>query len=222
MQQANSITYEEGNSINAKAFEAGQLDSNKNVLFDGIGGKNDPTKAVASLETALASAKQTMDAFKAGKVPLERPVSVINTGTSYVGHISSSASSSLTKSSSGSTTTAASSTTTPSSGSISPKGLYIDGAGGFLFKPIADGDGKLAVLSPDGVAPLVDSISLLDSKGNTLEDGRFTSNGDDGKRAKYSFKKPGASYPKDLTVQIKYIDGTVTDYKIPDPSKRYD
>jgi hypothetical protein len=220
MQDADDTIRDDLNLINDKAFEAAQLDSNKEVLFDGVGGANDPTKATASLQTALKSAKETIDAFAAGKVPLERPVAVINTGTAYLGSLSSA--STPFASTTGSPTTAAV-TGTPKGGSNSPSGLKMDGAGGFLFKPVSDNDKKLAVLSPDGLGPLVAAISLKDKNGNLIEEGRFTSFGDDGKtRAKYAFKKPGGSYEKDLTVEIRYIDGTVSTYNIPDPSKRYD
>jgi hypothetical protein len=217
MQQTNAITYEEGNKINAESFDAAQLDGNKDVLFDGVGGVGDPTKAVASLSTALKKAKETIDAFAAGKVPVERPVAVINTGVSYVGSVKPDM---FSGKEAGGTAAA---TGTPKGGVVKPTGLKIDGAGGFLFKPVAESDKKLAVLSPDGLGPLVQSIALKDKDGNLIEEGRFTSFGDDGKtRAKYSFKKPGGSYEKDLTVEIRYIDGTVSSYEIPDPSKRYD
>ena len=216
MQQANEISYEDGNKLHAQAFDAAQLDDNKDVLFDGVGSKTDPTKAVATLETALLSARTKIEAFDDGtKTPLERPVSVINTGTGELKAPSSSTTA-------GGVTVSASSAT-PTGGTVTAQGLKMDGAGGFLFKPVADNDGRLAVLSPDGVGPLVQSVRLLDSKGNSIEEGRFTSFGDDGNnRAKYSFKKPGGSYEKNISVEIKYIDGTVQNYQIPDPSKRYD
>ena len=73
------------------------------------------------------------------------------------------------------------------------------------------------------MGPLVKSIKLVDKNGNLIEEGRFTSFGDDGRgRAKYAFRKAGSGYEKDITVEVQYIDGTVQKYSIPDPSKRYD
>jgi hypothetical protein len=66
-------------------------------------------------------------------------------------------------------------------------------------------------------------MRLVDANGNLIEEGRFTSFGDDGRnRAKFAFKKQGGQYENNITVEIHYIDGTVGKYSIPDPSKRYD
>ena len=228
MEQHNEISYEDGNKIHAEAFDAAQLDNNKDALFDSTGGPNDPTIAVASLEKAIVSAHTLMDQFDAGtKTPVTRPVSVIDTGEVFAQSLKSSSRSGQKTSSASSTSSGTVSATSvsaaPVNGIIKPRGTVMDGAGGFLFKPVGDNDGKLAVLSPDYVGPLVQSISLKDSNGNVIEQGRFTSFGDDGKtRAKYSFRKPGGQYPKNMTVEIKYLDGTTGDYQIPDPSKRYD
>lgn len=218
LQQGNYITYEQGNTLNAQAFDAAQLDSNKDALYDGIGSATDLTKATKVLKDAIDSATTTMQTFDNGTAtPLGRPVAVWNTGIENVNRIGAKiATITNTKSSSVSTQNV-------TSDSIKPNGTKMDGTGGFLFKPSADSDNKLAVLSPDNVGPMVSSILLKDSAGNIIERGRFTSFGDDGKnRAKYSFNKPGSSYEKNLTVQISYVNGAVQDYNIPDPSKRYD
>jgi hypothetical protein len=43
-----------------------------------------------------------------------------------------------------------------------------------------------------------------------------------GGREHFRFNKPGADYPKDLTVEVTMKDGSIKTYKIPDPSQRYD
>jgi hypothetical protein len=221
LQESNYISYEEGNKINAESFQAAQLDSNKEALFDSTGGANDPTKAVEAIEKAIASAKAIFDQFDAGtQKALERPVAVSNTGIESVPTKIGILASAVTKEATVSTAAASG---TPVGGVISPRGSIVDGAGGFLFKPVTENEKKLAVLSPDGVGPLIKSMRLVDANGNLIEEGRFTSFGDDGRnRAKFAFKKQGGQYENNITVEIHYIDGTVGKYSIPDPSKRYD
>lgn len=205
-----TITAEEGDTIYAQSFDAAQLDSNTSALYDDRGGADDPTKAVEEIVKALAGAKTKLDAMIAG------------TATAVTRKLSETT---LTKaqiiSTGGASLLGFESVGTASSGSYTPTGTRFD-VDGFLFKPVA-GDGRLAILSPDTLGPLVDAIAVKDKNGNQLEEGRFTSYGDDGKnRAKFSFSKPGNAYPKDLTVEIRYKDGNVETYTIPDPSQRYE
>jgi hypothetical protein len=223
LQESKYITYEEGHKLNAEAFEAAQLDSNKEALYDGFSsGAKDPTKAVQEIEKAIASAAAIMQKFDGGDTkPLERPVAVSNTGIEQINKMITIGKGTTTDGVVGGGTV--STTGIPTGGFITPRGSIIDGSGGFLFKPVSENEKKLAILSPDGVGPLVKSIKLVDKNGNLIEEGRFTSFGDDGRgRAKYAFRKAGSGYEKDITVEVQYIDGTVQKYSIPDPSKRYD
>jgi hypothetical protein len=54
------------------AWTAAQLDDNP-ALWDSISGKNDPTKAVASRESALKNSQTRLDAIAAGKLALLDP-----------------------------------------------------------------------------------------------------------------------------------------------------
>lgn len=54
------------------AWTAAQLDDNP-ALWDSISGKNDPTKAVASRESALKSSQKRLDAIATGKLALLDP-----------------------------------------------------------------------------------------------------------------------------------------------------
>lgn len=196
----NTLTKEEADSIYSECFAAAQLDSNADALFDNRGGAGDPTIAVESIETALIALKLKIDAIDAGT---DDVVSRSLDETSASGSSSSLVTASL------------------GNDDISPEGTKVDGDGGFLFKPQA-GNGKLAILASEG--DMIESVTLKDVDGNTIEEGRFTSFGDDPslKRAKFEFNSPGGSYSDNLTVAILMKNGTVRNYHIPDPSKRYD
>ena len=105
---------------------------------------------------------------------------------------------------------------------ITPTGTTVDGADGFLFKPISVNQGTLAILMPEALAYQVESVFLKDLNGNTLDEGQSTGYGDTGERQKFSFSKKGEEYPKDLRVEVKLTNGTTRVYEIPDPSLRYD
>lgn len=111
------------------------------------------------------------------------------------------------------------------SDSISSSNNEVDGTGGFLFKPVSEGDGKLVVLLPAKYSDNVASVILKDSEGNVLEEGRATGqhNPDpEGLREHFRFNKPGGGYGNNVTVQVTLNDGTVIDYLIEDTSQRND
>ncbi len=204
-----TLTKEEGDKIYAESFSAAQLDSNTSALFDSRGGPGDATIAMEDLEKALLGARLTIEAFDSGE---------------QVADVRSLSEPTLTKAQllGGATDGILTSTASVVGGIESPQGTLFDGEGNFLFKPEA-GDGRLAILSPDGIGPLVESMKLMDKEGKVIEEGRFTSFGDDGRnRAKYSFNQAGGNYPKDIVVEMKMIDGTIKQYQIPDPGQRYD
>lgn len=196
-----SITKDEGNKIYSESFQAAQLDSNLNALYDDRGGPGDSTIAVETLEAALLSARVKIESLSGGSDKLTaRELSEPTLSKSQL----------MGSSAAGSASSLLDSASTALAG------------GGFLFKPVA-GDGRLAVLSPNKVGPNVESITLKDASGNVIEKGHFTSYGDDGRmRAKFSFSKPGGSYPKNLMVEILYKDGQTQQYQIDDPSKRHE
>lgn len=66
--EAGLLTKEEADKIYSEAFAAAQLDDNKEVLFDGRGGGNDPTIAVAAMEQALLLAGGMIDKFNNGSL----------------------------------------------------------------------------------------------------------------------------------------------------------
>lgn len=186
------ITIEEANSIYAQAFGAAQLDSDHNFIYDDRGGPDDKTIAVEALENALMLAKAMIEKFEAGTEQApDRSLIADETAT-----------------------TMPADTTTP-------QGTTVDGADGFLFKPISSNQGTLAVLLPEILAHQVETVVLKDLTG-VIEEGQSMGYGELGTREKFSFSRKGGSYPKDLTVEVRMVDGSIKTYHIPDPSKRYD
>lgn len=60
------LSKEEADKIYSEAFEAAQLDDNKEALYDSKGGGNDPTIAMALLEQAMLSSGGLVDKFNDG------------------------------------------------------------------------------------------------------------------------------------------------------------
>ena len=63
---AQKISATEADAIYSQAFAAAQLDQNKEALFDGRGGPNDPTMAVAQMEQALLMSRAAIEKIDAG------------------------------------------------------------------------------------------------------------------------------------------------------------
>jgi hypothetical protein len=207
------ISDTEGDQIYSQAFAAAQLDSNAETLWDRRGGGNDPTIAVEALATALASARTKIENLVADATKLTvRSLKSADDGqvatvSSATGQTSTSSTSSI---------------KSYPTGTIKPRGRYVDGTNGFLFKPISSTDGRLAILLPESMAHNVTQVVLKNSKGKVLDRGRSTGYGDMGVREKFAFSKKGGSYPKNLIVEVSLSDGSKVRYKIPDPSQRYD
>jgi hypothetical protein len=68
------MTLEEAEKVHAYAFKAAQLDSNTDELWDGTGGSDDPTKAVAAMETALLNIQTIADDYEKGAITLADPM----------------------------------------------------------------------------------------------------------------------------------------------------
>ena len=104
-----------------------------------------------------------------------------------------------------------------SAGSAAGSGMT--GDAGFLFKPVSDSDGKLAILLPPRLTGLADSVRLLSPSGDVLETGRYSGNGNGG-REHFRFTKPGAGYPDGLTVEVTLKGGSIVRYIIEETSER--
>ncbi len=79
--EAKKISQEEVDKIYSESFAAAQLDENKEALFDGRGGANDPTIAVASMEQALLLSRAKIESFDSGTAKADiRSISEAATG----------------------------------------------------------------------------------------------------------------------------------------------
>ena len=204
LEKSGVLSSDEAKQVYSESFAAAQLDDNKDALFDGKGGGNDPTRAVNDLESALMAAKLMVEKITSG----EEEVEMVEVGS---------------KSNSGSAKAGSSAVGVSSAGgSVTPQGNVVDGPNNFLFKPVSDNEGTLAVLMPSVLKNQVESLVIMDSAGNVLEEGHSTGYGDTGEREKFAFSKAGGNYPADLVVEARLANGSVQTWKIPDPSQRYD
>jgi len=90
---------------------------------------------------------------------------------------------------------------------------------GFLFKPVSESDGKLAVLLPPRLAGLVKGLALVGPNGEVIETGRYTGNGNGG-RDHYRFSRSGGQYPDGVMVQATLATGELVSYTIRETSQR--
>ena len=91
---------------------------------------------------------------------------------------------------------------------------------GFVFKPVAERDGHLAVLLPSSMAGSAQEINIVDESGQVIEHGDSYGIYEDG-RPLFRFSRPGSGYPDGMGLEIVMGDGQVEKYVIPDPSRRY-
>ena len=191
------ITESVAEKIYSQSFTAGQLDNNKKALYDGVGGKNDPTKAVAPLKEALEKMKIRLKEIDAGgrydKLSIGELLTVRQTKQVMT-----------------------SEKTSPGSNTPKTAAMTSGAPKGFLLKPETNNEGKMAILAGKDVKEVV----LLDSSGKVIDKGSFKSFGDDGSRAKFVFGKQGGDYPKDITVVLKYNDGRQEQVPVANPGRR--
>lgn len=187
---AGNIEEELADSIYSQAFSAAQLDDNEEALFDDRGGANDATIAVATLEQALLASRVKIEKYDAGE-EVATARSVDEATPSKAAYV------------------------TPSAhGSHSS-----EGSGGFLFKPVSDSDGKLAVLLPSIYSGMAASMRLVTPDGDVIETGRYGGNGN-GNREHFRFSKPGSGYPDGVVVEATLTTGETISYTISNPSQR--
>jgi len=187
------ISNDEFNEMKSQAHRAAQLDDNHDVLWDGRGSASDPTIAIAELDVALQSARTLLERIDSGESLEQLQAGKDITSNSELN----------------------------SEKPIRPKGTNVDGPGGFLFKPISESDGKLVVLLPANLAYQVSELILKDADGNKIDKGRHAGYHNEG-REHFRFSKAGRRYPDNLTVEVRFHDGSTRNYLIPDPAKRYD
>lgn len=212
------VSSAEGDSVYSDAFAAAQLDSNTTALFDSRGGDNDPSKAVALMSEAMLKIKTYLEADESTRssqtaMSLE---SASQTGAAGATTAAATIGSGISVSSAGSSISGSGTT-------VSPNGTYVDGSEGFLFKPVTNNEGNLAVMFSQSWTNNLAAVRLLDQNGNLVEQGVRKPEGiSETGREKFTFSKKGSSYPSNINVEVQFKDGSLQMFNIPDPSKRYD
>ena len=211
---ANKIDMATAEEINGQAFQAAQLDTTLDSLYDDRGGGDDPTIAVAEMDSALGISRTMIEAFDAGtQTAVSRSLDTpINVKPAAPG---------------GAAGAGGSSSGVTGSGGPVPTGAQpaSDGGEGFLWKPESDSNGKLVVLLPSEFANAVDRVEihsdLPPTSATKLAEGKFSSIGN-GDRPHYRFDKEGGEYGDNVHVVVFNSDGTTTTYDIDNGSERID
>ena len=108
---------------------------------------------------------------------------------------------------------------TPATRSID-LGELLGKTGGFLWKPVSDKNGDLAILIPKQLTGKVKEVQILNREGTkSIAKGKYSGVGN-GNREHYRFTKPGSGYPDGAIVLIKLEDGTARHVRISDTSRR--
>lgn len=213
-QSSGALTAEEADRIHSEAFRAAQLDSNHTALFDGHGGPNDPTRAVASIDAALTAAGALLAKYDAGSE--EAPEYALNADYSAMGTLPL-------KSEEVQGHGGKENIGRRRAGEYKLRNGKIDGVDGMLWKPESETQGTLIMMLPPSYTDQVQKITLRDSEGRRIENGRYFSVGAGPTgREKWVFSKRGDRYPEDVRVDIKFRDGNVQTLLIPKPGQRYD
>ncbi len=197
------VSKEAATKLYSKAFAGAQLDSDLNSLSDGIG--ENGTQASAKIIDVMKSLETKMQAFTASDTTL----TLRNLGEGSTGSNLDTAA------------TFAAAATGGGAGGAATVSSPVDGADGFLFKPLSDTQGKLVVLLPAALTGKVSGVVLKDASGKEIESGRSGGVGN-GEREHFRYNQPGGQYPANLTVEVRLKGGEIKSYSIPDPSKRYD
>ena len=99
-------------------------------------------------------------------------------------------------------------------------GQLLGKTGGFLWKPISDKNGDLAILIPKQLTGKVKEVRILNPDGTkSIAKGKYSGVGN-GNREHYRFAKPGSGYPDRAIVLIKLEDGSARHVRISDTSRR--
>jgi hypothetical protein len=207
------IAKEEGERVYGEAFMGAQLDDNLDELWDDRGSAKDPTIAIASIEEALMKVEMFMEKLQSGTIEAsERNLSIGSTGepTAASGNTSNHAGSSF--------------ESIASNGSLEAQSL--DGAGGFLWKPVSESDNKLVVLLPEALRGAISRVEIHNSLPPTditrLAEGRFAGDTMNGNRPHFRFDKPGSRYGSDVHVVAYKDDGSMLSWDIKDGGSRHD
>jgi hypothetical protein len=93
------------------------------------------------------------------------------------------------------------------------------GPAGFLWKPVSDSTGKLAILLPPSFTGRVSGVSVLSPEGRLIESGRDGGVGNGG-REHFRFSRAGSEFPSGSIVAIRMLSGEVERIRIDRPGSR--
>ena len=96
---------------------------------------------------------------------------------------------------------------------------------GFLWKPVSESNGKLAVIFPRNYTGKIARASLHSgfpvTDANRLEDGIYSTTGN-GNRMTWRFSKSGGGYPAPTNATAHHKDGSSVTYMVSTPASRSD
>jgi hypothetical protein len=119
------------------------------------------------------------------------------------------------------TTNAAAATATAAASAPAPSGsLGVTGAGGgFLWKPVAESNGKLVVLLPSQYTGSISTCFIASPSGSVIEQGSY-GGVHNGGRVHFRFSQSGSYYGSGIYVVADLEDGTTVNWYIPDGGSR--
>jgi hypothetical protein len=113
------------------------------------------------------------------------------------------------------------STTATAGRKAPPVGRALGASGEFLWKPVSEKDGKLAILLPKSLTGKVKDVMILSpDKKTILQKGRFSGVGN-GDRSHYRFAKAGSEYPDGAVVLVRLNNGESRYIAIKETSSRF-
>lgn len=201
LEQQGILTLEEAETVHAQAFQASQLDSNKNALYDSYG----TTQSVAATESAMESALATLLKFDSGELESGRMSLSFTQGQQAGSSVA------------GAAATAGTADALHTDGSIVGStvltGTQAD-ISGIRWNPVSKGVGKLAVVLPSALQD-VGQVYVTDSQGNIAEKG-FLASEDKGRHV-FRFNGKGGSYPSPSILHVEMGDGKLYQFEINSP-----
>ncbi|MCC6933938.1 MAG: hypothetical protein IT292_11925 [Deltaproteobacteria bacterium] len=196
------VSAEDAEKINGISFRAAQIDDNLTALYDSKGSESDNTIAALPMEEALEKTLANLEGLETGEITAD--ARSLNAPSNVAPQAMAGAAEGGFPNGSG------------GSG-------HGGGKGGFLWKPISESDGKLAVLLPSSLTGSVAGLEIYsgdpENGGQLLDRGRFTG-ATNGNRATFRFGKPGSGYPDNCYVVARLDNGQTQKFQIPDSSQR--
>jgi hypothetical protein len=117
------------------------------------------------------------------------------------------------------TSTQTTGTPAESSSSTSSSSSGGGSSGGFVWKPISEGDGNLVILLPPNLTGNVAGVVVFHEGSGQTVTGRYTGVHNGG-REHFRFLQPGAAYGDGLTVTAQLKSGGTKSWSVPSGARR--